>query len=57
MVRNKGYFIIKGDWHTAYVLFYGPRRLEEKYLNAKPSTESAVSNASNEIKTESANTN
>lgn len=24
-----------GDWHTAYVLFYGPRKLEEKYLNEK----------------------
>jgi ubiquitin carboxyl-terminal hydrolase 14 len=23
-----------GDWHTAYVLFYGPRRLESKYLKA-----------------------
>jgi len=21
-----------GDWHTAYVLFYGPRRLEAKYV-------------------------
>jgi ubiquitin carboxyl-terminal hydrolase 14 len=23
-----------GDWHTAYVLFYGPRRLEAKYLKS-----------------------
>ena len=22
-----------GDWHTAYVLFYGPRKLEAKFLN------------------------
>ncbi len=30
-----------GDWHTAYVLFYGPRKLEEKYLNKKTSDVSA----------------
>jgi len=30
-----------GDWHTAYVLFYGPRKLETKYL-----TQTSVSIAS-----------
>lgn len=35
-----------GDWHTAYVLFYGPRRLDAKYLNATKQLEGAA-NATN----------
>jgi len=40
-----------GDWHTAYVLFYGPRRLESKYLGQSlssslpPTNESSKSEA------------
>ncbi|CAF0882803.1 unnamed protein product [Brachionus calyciflorus] len=34
-----------GDWHTAYVLFYGPRRLEAKYLNAQKPIDESVSSA------------
>jgi len=32
-----------GDWHTAYVLIYGPRRLETKYLNQQSSNGSQMS--------------
>jgi len=27
-----------GDWHTAYCLFYSPRKLEAKYLELKAQT-------------------
>ena len=32
-------FSISGDWHTAYLLLYGPRKLAKDYK--KPSTEEA----------------
>lgn len=32
-----------GDWHTAYVLFYGPRKLNAKYLNADKQTDQTLS--------------
>lgn len=31
-----------GDWHTSYVLLYGPRRLERKYLNQPATTTPAA---------------
>ena len=31
------FFSISGDWHTAYLLLYGPRKLSKDYK--KPSTE------------------
>ena len=33
------FFPISGDWHTAYLLLYGPRKLSKDYK--KPSTEEA----------------
>jgi hypothetical protein len=33
------FFPISGDWHTAYLLLYGPRKLAKDYK--KPSTEEA----------------
>lgn len=32
-----------GDWHIAYVLLYGPRRLEKKERHAKVATVSSTS--------------
>jgi ubiquitin carboxyl-terminal hydrolase 14 len=31
-----------GDWHTAYVLFYGPRKLQESYANKRANVEEVV---------------
>ena len=33
-----------GDWHTAYVLFYGPRKLEAKFTKPDYKPESDLSN-------------
>lgn len=41
--------IFKGDWHTAYVLFYGPRRLQSKYLNKNTTTSAAITSDSSTI--------
>jgi len=43
-----------GDWHTAYVLFYGPRRLESKYLEQHRIQQSTSAMDSSEVKSESA---
>ena len=42
-----------GDWHTAYVLFYGPRKLEAKYLNKQLPQVTEIQ--SSEVKTENMN--
>jgi hypothetical protein len=34
-----------GDWHTAYVLFYGPRLLQKKFLDKKDTISDAAANA------------
>lgn len=42
-----------GDWHTAYVLFYGPRRLEAKYLTQTSVSAEAANTMSAEVKVDS----
>lgn len=45
-----------GDWHTAYVLFYGPRKLEAKYLNpVKQIEESNAMSTSSEVQVDQSN--
>ena len=40
------FFSISGDWHTAYLLLYGPRKLSKDYKKSSTEEDKASEKAS-----------